>query len=396
LNSFENIPEKLNRLLESADWSDADRSWLLQYLEETGHPELRQLMEEQFKSDVQSGLQHPDAERLLSVINKKIDAGDSPKRIVALNWRRLLMAASVLLAIGAGTFLYFHKSGVKPGVDAVAKKLQAPHDIAPGRDNAILTLADGSTIILDNAANGTLAEQGKVKVLKLNGQIAYAGKTDKPVYNTITTSKGNQYQLVLADGSSVWLNAASSIRFPVAFTAKERRVEITGEAYFEVAPDAAKPFKVVYTIATGDKGEVQVLGTHFNINAYDDEAEVKTTLVEGKVKLTQASDAVLLKPSEEAVFSKTSRQLKVQPADVEEAIAWKTGMFEFHDADLKNILRQLSRWYDVEVKFSGPVSGKLYNGSIRRQATLSQVLQILKLAGVNYSLKERTLTIGTN
>jgi transmembrane sensor len=394
LNSFD-IVNKLKRLLENPVWSEEDRNWLLQYLEETDHPELRRLMEEKFKSDGLSGLEYPDTEKMLSAIHEKIDAAEPEKRIVALNWKRLLMAACFMLAIGTASFFYLREPGIGNETTG-AKKTQLPHDIAPGHNNAILTLGDGSAIVLDNAADGILAEQGTVKVLKLSGQIAYRGKSNKMVYNTIATSKGNQYQLILADGSSVWLNAASSIRFPVAFTGNERKVEITGEAYFEVAKDVTRPFRVTYITTAGDKGEVEVLGTHFNINAYDDEAEIKTTLVEGKVKVRQATGSVHLEPLQEAVFSKTGRHLKVRAADVEETIAWKTGMFEFHDADLESIMRQLSRWYDVEVKFSGTVSGKLYNGSIRRQATLSQVLQILKLAGVNYSLEGRTLRVAPN
>lgn len=243
-------------------------------------------------------------------------------------------------------------------------------------------------------------------MLKINGQIAYLNTGSKvldrkPVYNTISTANGNQYQLVLADGSKVWLNAASSVRFPAAFTTKERRVEITGEAYFEVAPlsingEQKVPFIVKVKTSSGNGYEVQVLGTHFNINAYDDEPTVRTTLAEGKVKVDKGNHSVVLKPSQQAVLNKVSERFDVQPADVEEAIAWKMGMFEFHDANLHSIMRQLARWYDVDVTFSGSVSNKLFNGSIRRQATLSQVLQILKLAGVNYTLKGHALTIGAN
>jgi ferric-dicitrate binding protein FerR (iron transport regulator) len=399
LASSGNIADKLQQLLEKEEWSHEDRNWLLQYLDETGHPELHLLMQERFDKDVASDSQHPEEERLLSIIHKKINGSQNKTGLYSLvKWKRMLVAASIVLVVSATGFIYLQHGTKKSNEVATTIKKQLPHDIAPGHDNAILTLADGSTIVLDNAANGILAKQGNIKVLKLNGQIAYTGKEagDRIVYNTITTAKGNQYQLILADGSSVWLNAASSIRFPAAFAGNERRVEITGEAYFEVAHNAAKPFKVLYTTNAGDKGEVQVLGTHFNINAYDNEASVKTTLVEGKVKVTQAASIVQLLPSQEAVFSKNNNQLKVQAADVEEAIAWKTGMFEFHDADLHSIMRQLSRWYDVEIKFTGTVSNKLYNGSIRRQATLSQVLQILKLAGVNYTLDERTLIVGTN
>ncbi|MGN6163770.1 MAG: FecR family protein [Flavisolibacter sp.] len=397
--SSENSTGKLQHLLEKEEWSYEDRNWLLQYLEEKGHPELRLLMQERFDNDATSQSQHPEAEKLLSIIHKKIDGTQNKAALFSLiKWKRMLVAASVILVVGTACFIYLQRGTKNNKEVAVTIKKQLPHDIAPGHDNAVLTLADGSTIVLDHAANGTLARQGNIKVLKLNGQIAYAGKGagNKVVYNTITTAKGNQYQLILGDGSSVYLNAASSIRFPTAFVGNERKVEITGEAYFEVAHNAARPFKVYYTTSTGSKGEVEVLGTHFNINAYDDEASVKTTLVEGKVKVTQATSIVQLLPSQEAVFRKNNNQLKVQAADVEEAIAWKTGMFEFHDADLHSIMRQISRWYNVEIKFAGAVSGKAYNGSIRRQATLSQVLQILKLAGVEYTLNERTLTIQAN
>ncbi|MGN6402549.1 MAG: FecR family protein [Flavisolibacter sp.] len=397
--SSENISGKLQQLLEKEEWSFEDRNWLLQYLEQNDNPELWQLMQERFVNDVASNCQHAEAEKLLSIIHKKIEGTQNKASLFSLiKWKRMLVAASIVLVVGTTGFIYLQRGTENNKEVAATTKKQLPHDIAPGHDNAVLTLADGSTIVLDHVANGTLARQGNIKVLKLNGQIAYTGKGtgNEIVYNTITTAKGNQYQLILADGSSVYLNAASSIRFPTAFVGNERRVEITGEAYFEVAHNTAKPFKVSYTTSTGSKGEVQVLGTHFNINAYDDEASVKTTLVEGKVKVTQATSVVQLLPSQEAVFGKNNNQLKVQPADVEEAIAWKTGMFEFHDADLHSIMRQISRWYDVEVKFTGTVSGKAYNGSIRRQATLSQVLQILKLAGVNYTLHERTLTIQAN
>jgi ferric-dicitrate binding protein FerR (iron transport regulator) len=203
--------------------------------------------------------------------------------------------------------------------------------------------------------------------------------------------------LQLADGSKVWLNAASSIRFPTGFAGKERRVEITGEVYFEVAPDATRPFTVVIGSASGnDGGEVQVLGTHFNINAYDDEATVRTTLAEGKVKVSKAGSLALLQPLQQAVFEKEKAKLKVRQAELDKELAWKTGMFEFQDDDLPTIMRQLSRWYDVDVSFAGPTTNKLYNGSIRRQATLSQVLQILKLAGVSYVLEGKKLTVRSN
>jgi ferric-dicitrate binding protein FerR (iron transport regulator) len=400
-----NTAEKINHLFEKDHWSETDKQWILQYLETTDNAELRSLMEERFNKDLASNIPHPDAERLLSLIHQKINEAGAKARFFSLKntsanalWKQLSVAASIILIIATGTFLFFNKPNQKDKLVAVNRQQGLKNDIAPGHDNAILTLANGATIVLDSASNGELAQEGSVKVLKMDGQVSYAGNdaAGQVVYNTMSTARGNQYQLQLADGSKVWLNAASSIRFPTVFTGNERRVEISGEAYFEVAHDAAKPFTVTYTAtSSGEKGEVQVLGTHFNINSYADEAEVKTTLAEGKVKVTQAAGSVLLAPSEEAVFSKSGNELIVKPADVEEAIAWKTGMFEFHDADIQNIMRQLSRWYDVDVNFSGPISGKLFNGSIRRKATLSQALEILKLAGVAWSLQGKTVTIQT-
>lgn len=387
-------------------WTKEERRWLLHYLDTTNHTELQQLMLQKFDKD--SAIQQTDAKaaQLLSLIHQKMEADKPKEQLFFLEGRKWLMiAASVVLVLGIGIMAYIYHIPKKDIVMAVVKVPVTPGDISPGHSAAILTLSDGSTIVLDTVANGTVAQQGNSKVLKLNGQIAYRntyskGINEKPVYNTITTARGNQYQLVLTDGTKVWLNAASSIRFPAAFTNHQRSIEITGEAYFEVAPLLANgqkvPFVVKINTASGSAGEVHVLGTHFNINAYDDEPAIRTTLSEGKVKVVREGRSVLLQPLQQAILNRSSEQLKVQPADIEEAIAWKTGMFEFRDASLQSIVRQLSRWYDVDVSFSGAVSTKLYNGSIRRQATLSQVLQILKLAGVSYMIKGRTVTISTN
>ena len=395
-----NTEQRLKQLFENDHWSEEDKQWVLHYLESTDNQELRNLMEEKFRDDSGSNIQHTEAERLLALIHAKINPAPKHRLFSLTNRRRLSIAASIIFIAGAAAFLYFNTISTKNTNIVSIQKPKQNNDVAPGHDNAILTLADGSTIVLDNAANGTLAQEGNMKVLKLDGQISYAGNnaaTDKVVYNTMSTARGNQYHLQLADGSKVWLNAASSIRFPTTFTGNERRVEITGEAYFEVTHDAAKPFTVKIASASGaDGGEVQVLGTHFNINAYDDEAAVKTTLAEGKVKVTKAGSIVLLQPLQQAILTKENQKLKVQQADIEKELAWKTGMFEFQDDDLPAIMRQLSRWYDVQISFEGPVSKKLFNGSIRRQASLSQVLQILKLAGVSYTLEGKNVTVRSN
>jgi len=395
-----NTEQRLKQLFENDHWSEEDKQWVLRYLESTDNEELRNLMEEKFRDDFGSNIQHTKAERLLSLIHEKINPAPKHRLFSLTNRKRLSIAASIIFIAGAAAFLYFNNSSTKNTNIVSIQKPKQNNDVAPGHDNAILTLADGSTIVLDNAANGTLAQEGNMKVLKLDGQISYAGNnaaTDKVVYNTMSTARGNQYHLQLADGSKVWLNAASSIRFPTTFTGSERRVEITGEAYFEIVHDAAKPFTVKIESASGtDGGEVQVLGTHFNINAYDDEADVKTTLAEGKVKVTKAGSIVLLQPLQQAILTKENQKLKIQQADLGKELAWKTGMFEFQDDDLPAIMRQLSRWYDVQISFEGPVSKKLFTGSIRRQASLSQVLQILKLAGVSYTLEGKNVTVRSN
>ena len=328
-------------------------------------------------------------------------------KVIGLNLKRkfypfIKIAAAVVVLLSAIGYLLFSNTEDTRVNRTKSTAQHYQHDIPPGSNKAVLTLSGGSTIVLDDMPDGTLSQQGNTKVIKHNGKLAYttsgAGAKDN-LYNTISTPFGGEYQIELPDGSRVWLNAASSIHFPTAFTSRERQVEISGEAYFEVAPLYAEgkkvPFLVKVKTASLAGYEVQVLGTHFNINAYEDEPMVRTTLAEGKVKVSKGDQSVLLQPAQVAVSDKETGGLNIRSANVEEAIAWKTGMFEFHDANLQSIMRQLSRWYDVEVKFSGAVSTKLYNGSIRRQATLSQVLQILKLAGVNYSIENRTVTVGT-
>jgi len=208
------------------------------------------------------------------------------------------------------------------------------------------------------------------------------------VYNTIKTPRGGQYQLVLADGSQVWLNAASSIRFPVDFTEKVRKVEITGEAYFEIKKDAAKPF--IVTIP--GKGQVEVLGTHFNINAYDDENTLNTTLIEGSVKfIADNGESVKLKPGQQAQLSSSVSVLN--DADIDKIIAWKTGWFNFDRADITTIMRQVSRWYDVEVVYEGQVSKKTFSGIVSRSQQIAEVLKIMEKAGVKFRIEGKKITV---
>lgn len=320
----------------------------------------------------------------------------APAKLVSIktNRRWWYVAAAVIFLVGAFPvyrFVIQQPSTTTP----IAKRPIVKDDVAPGGNKAILTLADGSTIILDNAANGDLTSQGNTKVIKLDGQLAYAtdGATTEVVYNTISTPRGGQYQIILADGSKVWLNAASTLRYPTSFIGKERKVELTGEGYFEVAKNAAMPFKV----NVDGKGEVEVLGTHFNINSYSEEEFVKTTLVEGKVKVAYAGTEAMLSPNQQAIFSKRNNSLSIdKDADVNKAIAWKNGFFDFDNYDIASIMRQLSRWYDVDVQFVGNISAQFYSGSIPTQVNISQVLYMLEQAGgTEFKVKGKTVEVRT-
>jgi ferric-dicitrate binding protein FerR (iron transport regulator) len=253
-------------------------------------------------------------------------------------------------------------------------------------------LEDGRAIGLDTVGDGAFTRQGNVKVVKLDsGKIAYTNLPDKAakvVYNTLATPKGGQYGLVLPDGTRVWLNAASSLRFPTAFTGRERRVELKGEGYFEVAGDKSRPF----TVQVRDGMEVEVLGTHFNIMSYEDEPAVRTSLLEGMVRVTEGGTGRLVRPGQQAEWS-PGGEVIVHDADVGDAVAWKNGFFQFHIASIEEVLRQLSRWYDIEIQFEGKKPEGHFEGEISRSNSLADVLRMLAVNGLRFRLKGRTLIV---
>ncbi|WP_448701136.1 FecR family protein [Mucilaginibacter sp. AW1-3] len=304
-------------------------------------------------------------------------------------WRRYAAAAAVLLLAGAGLFYRFRDQ--KP---VIIQQAKISHDAAPGGNKAILTLANGSTIALDNARNGVVAKQGNSLVNKTaNGQLVYnASETtanEVPLINKVTTPRGGQYHIVLPDGSEVWLNAASSIKYPTIFNGKTRPVEITGEVYFEVAKNAAKPF----IVKTG-RADIEVLGTHFNIMAYNDEDAMRTTLLEGSVKITTNKGASrILKPGQQVILNDMDQLIMSSDVDVEEEVAWKNGLFLFRDADIKSIMREAARWYDVNIVYEGTVPVKQYNGRISRNVQASALLNMLKYTGVNATIEGKNIYI---
>lgn len=332
------------------------------------------------ENDTEDQMEQRIKNRILHTLSDEIKSASTTFR-----WQMPMVAASILLLLSAG--LYFLLPTRLQKQQQASFVTQPVNDIAPGGNKAVLTLADGSTIVLDNASNGTISQQGNIQVQKLdNGLLSYTvnGKkvteNDETFYNTITTPRGGQYHITLADGTLVWLNAASSIRFPVVFAGTERKVTITGEAYFEVAKNAAMPFKVKAAFS-----EIEVLGTHFNVNAYEDETYIKTTLLEGLVKVSATTMSanrlpILLKPGQQSGISKAGNISVQNDVDIEEAMAWKNGRFQFSSADLNSILRQISRWYDVDIVYNGKVDLH-FTGQLARNANVSNVFEKLALTG---------------
>ena len=316
------------------------------------------------------------------------------RRITFINRRSLAIAASIVVLLSAGLWsLLSDKYSSTPVITEQTAISQT--DIAPAKDKAVLTLADGSTIILDDAADGALPSQEGAQVIKLDGQLQYnpnkVAETSSVAYNTITTPKGKQYMIILADGTKVWLNARSSIRFPIAFPETDRRVEINGEVYFEVAHQADKagkkiPFHVAINTPSGKAGEIEVLGTHFNVSAYDDEPAIKTTLLEGSVQIKSNNSWQRLSPGQEARLPHPSSLsgdaiTLIKDANTAQAIAWKNNLFDFDNETLPDVMRQLARWYDIDVVYEGQIPIKHYFGSARRQVNISEIFKMLEIAG---------------
>ena len=354
---------------------------------------------ESIETDTDESQWQPATDKIFARIQPQLQTGNG--KIVPLfrrPWVRI--AAAAVLAIGIfSIYNYFIRPGTtKP---EIVNTDPVSNEVVPGGNKAILTLADGSSVNLTNTVNDTVAKQGSTNIIKVaDGQLSYRILNEKPtngLYNSIATPRGGQYQLTLSDGTMIWLNAASSVHFPVVFTGSERVVEITGEVYFEVAKNASMPFKV----KIANKAEIEVLGTHFNVNAYVDEPSLNTTLLEGKVKVTSTvagsrlptPDSRLLSPGEQAQL-KTDGKINIdKPANAEQYIAWKNGIFSFDSADLEMSLRQLARWYDIEIEFEGSTARKKFSGEMQRNLSISQVIKLLETNNVHCRLEGRKLIV---
>lgn len=298
-----------------------------------------------------------------------------------IRWRIWTAAAAVMLLLGLGTYLLR-----KPSPKTIVAVAAA--EIKPGQQGAVLTLADGSQVSLDTVRNAVIALQGGVTARVVNGTLIYEGQGNAVVYNTMSTPRGREFQLTLPDGTQVWLNSASSIHYPTAFTGNERKVDISGEAYFEVTQNADMPFRV----NVAGKAEMKVLGTHFNVSAYDNEASINATLLEGSVAvMIPGARQVVLQPGEQARV--TDKITVIRHADTEKVMAWKNGFFNFDGLTLQQIMRQLERWYDIDVTYEGPVPDIELSGEMTRGVTLNGLLKNLKELGVHYKLEGRKLTV---
>lgn len=314
-------------------------------------------------------------------------ARQAPVRRLHHAW--IAAAALLLVLIGAGTYKWILQPAAVPSAQEPAAGT-AEESIQPGRPGAILTLADGRRIVLDTTANGLIDDQQGTAIRLQNNQLIYEAATTghTAVFNTMATPKGRQFQLRLPDGTKVWLNAASSIRYPVAFPAGERRVELSGEAYFEVAHEAARPFRVQTA-----QQVVQALGTSFNVNAYENETGERATLIEGKVKISgrttaaPAGNALLLGPGQQAVIDMEAQEWSVRNNRAEAAIAWKNGYFYLEDMPFGQVMKQLERWYDIQVQYESGVPDLHFVGGLSRNMTLEALLRALQVSEVHFKME---------
>ena len=331
---------------------------------------------------------------IFQAIKERMKADHVHKGVIPFYKKKLWRGMAAASIVGGGLLLYLYRPTTPKGPAIGGDKVLAVHamPVVPGGDKATLTLADGSVIDLDSSGTGRLAQQGTTSIRIKDGKIVYdphkAGN-NVIAYNTISTPRGGQYQVVLPDGTKVWLNATSYIKFPIAFTGGRRVVEIAGEAYFEVARNPAMPF-----IAKVRDAAVEVLGTHFNIMAYGEEQKIATTLLEGSIKVSRGSDKHMIVPGQQAVWAENGAFLMNNDVDMEEVVAWKNGKFHFNNADIKTIMRQIARWYDVDVEFENNAADIRLGGVISRKEDIRQLLNYFEIAGkVRFKVEEKKIIV---
>lgn len=383
-----NTLQQLAMLYMRGEASDEEKQQLHKWYDENVDEE-----EEYIYTDTDETQDHIKA-RILVAIQQRTGMSQNPDtaKVISFFDRSWLRIAAIflVLTIGTATYLFFNNSS-KPGIVKTGTVTPHDNDILPGQNKATLTLANGDIIALDSAGFGKLAQQGSTEVLNQNGQLVYtsAGQPGfQLMYNTLKTARGEVYPLVLSDGTKVWLNAESSIHFPVSFTGVNRSVDITGEAYFEVATNKQKPFIVNVRGAS-----IQVLGTQFNVMAYENEDVINTTLLEGSVSFIRNGNNILLSPGEQSQVDVNGQIKLIKKIDVQKEVAWKNGFFDFEGSNFETIAKQLSRWYDVEVKYDKKVNEQFY-AKISRNTKLSVVLKALELTGkVHFEINGKNIIV---
>ncbi|WPU91610.1 FecR domain-containing protein [Mucilaginibacter sabulilitoris] len=366
------------------------------YLNGSASADERHLIENWYASQSEKRLlsDTDDFEHLYAELLKKtlIKANIKPRKGIIRLWPVIAAAASIVLAVTIS--IYFYKKEL-PDLTASAPHRKAPvRDVSPGSNKAMLTLASGQRIMLTGAQNGRLASDNNVVIDKTaDGQLRYQGgsaNSEKVNYNTMTTPRGGQYNVILADGTKVFLNAESSITFPTDFKGNDRTVRLEGEAYFEVAHNPLKPFRVISNHQT-----IEVLGTHFNVHSYPDERLIKTTLLEGSVKIISGAKTTMLKPGQQAQLDASSTQLGINISEVntEEAVAWKNGLFEFNNSSIEDVMQSAARWYDLDVSYADHPSDIKITGSMSRNVNLSGLINLLEFEGAKFRINGKSVKV---
>ncbi|MGX5819858.1 FecR domain-containing protein [Chitinophaga lutea] len=383
------IRELLHRYLQG-DATPAEEQQLKAALGQRDDEQLAMLLREEWEQ-----LQEPDARFRDYDVDASWwqivqPAGAAPRKVIWM--RRMGWAAAVALLILAGA-AYLQRPKTAQAPPAIAEQKE---DVAPGTNKATLVLGDGSVVTLDSAGNRVIS-QGGTAIRQSGGQLQYdvQGAADEVTYNTLATPNGGQFKVRLPDGTLAWLNAASSIHYPTRFDDDKRVVEITGEVYLEVARlDRRQPFIVEIRTASGNRGKIEVLGTHFNINAYNDEPLIKTTLLEGSVKVTtDKGQSSVLTPGQQSQVNVNGAMNVLPQVNTATVIAWKQGYFSFAQTDLRAVMRQISRWYDVEIVYEGAVPDMKFGGAIPRDSQASEVLKILEVSGVHFRIEGKKIIV---
>lgn len=398
------LTEIFNRYLQNKCSPDELRE-LVRYFSTDSEAELRRLI----KAELEAPDDPVPEERLrlislevlqqLKATLKQRQEAEPAFQPVRLNpvrrWPRFAVAACLILLLGTGFYFFIQQKAVPAGTPEILTARQTPDTLAPAGNKATLILSTGHQINLDEARAGQLATDANATIRKsAAGQLEYetlgnsSGPASETAYNTLTTPRGGKYDLTLSDGTRVSLNAASSIRYPSVFPEENRQVEITGEVYFEVVHDARKPFRV---LVAGQL--IEDLGTRFNVNAYKDEPSLTATLLEGSIRVSNKEHAALLKPGQQAVVQ-PGQQLRVsREADLDEVMAWHRGLFNFHNADIQTVMRQLSRWYDVDISYEGAVPQRRFSGKIYRNISALKVADLLRYKEIHFRIEGRRIIV---